>query len=843
MANYATLKAAIQQVVKTNGNNEITGALLQQSLLAMINSLGANYQFAGIATPSTNPGTPDQNVFYIASAPGTYSNFGSVVLGDGDVCILAYNGSWSKMQTSLANLYAVVLARQMALSYSKNWFNKNDADCKTNYYLGSNGQLIASAGYCVSGFIPLTEEIGHLVSSRNGTQQTVGGAYICVYDSQKNVVASGTIGDLQGVASWQQGVAFARFSFLATNLDICQVEVGTVATDLMQFGIISPDKLPLDNTLSIFSNNPVKNKAIANAIDGKVGFSSTNKSGNIVWSGGYVREDGITQSFGFFHGEFDAKIGDRIVVTMPYDIVAATPAILKKNPNNTYTAILTFSSAYNGYTYIVTEDATLCLNFRNGTSTFDGTGVSVNSPSVYDVFNTMGANFVSVNTGKNLANPSEFLSGYYLGSTGELYQNSDYAMTGYIPFTQEMGKLILSINGGVRYTGSSYHCVYNANKVFIRSYKVSDLAGAPIVWQSGDAFIRFSMSVPDGIQNYNVQVEPGEFPTAFVPYGKYIDADLLEPATDTPNLFNSFRDSGALANGESLTLPLTYVRNNLVLSAMVAGTLEIIELGQGDGVYNGGHITITNQNIIIGSETTPHGLTLTGRTAIIMSRGQDGKVTIIASDGGKFDIAFSSTMGGAPYIKNNGVSSINVELSFMPKNITKKIWLIGDSYLSVASTRWPYWVKNMGFENYMIDNLPGGGSLTMIEAFTNDLTIGCPKYAFWGLGMNDGTDTNVTDFNAWKGRAIKFITLCLTYGITPIMATIPSVPNISNENRNTWIRNCGYRYIDFAKAVNAQPNGTWDPGLIATDNVHPSEAGAKVLAGRVLIDFPEIAYE
>ena len=35
MANYATLKAAIQDVVRTNGNNEITGALLQQSLLAM----------------------------------------------------------------------------------------------------------------------------------------------------------------------------------------------------------------------------------------------------------------------------------------------------------------------------------------------------------------------------------------------------------------------------------------------------------------------------------------------------------------------------------------------------------------------------------------------------------------------------------------------------------------------------------------------------------------------------------------------------------------------------------------------------------------------------------------
>ena len=87
MANYATLRAAIQNVIKTNGNNEITGALLQQSLLAMVNSLGAGYEYVGIATPSTNPGTPDNNVFYIAGTSGTYSNFGAITLEDNDIAI------------------------------------------------------------------------------------------------------------------------------------------------------------------------------------------------------------------------------------------------------------------------------------------------------------------------------------------------------------------------------------------------------------------------------------------------------------------------------------------------------------------------------------------------------------------------------------------------------------------------------------------------------------------------------------------------------------------------------------------------------------------------------------
>ena len=103
MADYATLKAAIQAVIYENGNQEITGSVMQATLLAMVNSLGANYQYAGIATPSTNPGTPDQNVFYLASTAGTYVNFGNIVLAEGEVAVLKYNGSWTKDTSGLAS--------------------------------------------------------------------------------------------------------------------------------------------------------------------------------------------------------------------------------------------------------------------------------------------------------------------------------------------------------------------------------------------------------------------------------------------------------------------------------------------------------------------------------------------------------------------------------------------------------------------------------------------------------------------------------------------------------------------------------------------------------------------
>lgn len=103
MANYEKLKAAIQSVVKTNGNNEITGALLQQSLLAMINSLGSGYQFVDVATSATKPGTPDQKVFYIANGKGTYPNFSGISITEDEVVILYYDTDWHKLLTGIAS--------------------------------------------------------------------------------------------------------------------------------------------------------------------------------------------------------------------------------------------------------------------------------------------------------------------------------------------------------------------------------------------------------------------------------------------------------------------------------------------------------------------------------------------------------------------------------------------------------------------------------------------------------------------------------------------------------------------------------------------------------------------
>ena len=104
MSEYSSLKATINASVKTNGNQEITGSIMNSVLNAMVNSLGAGYQFIGVATPTT-PGTaqnPDYKCFYLATTPGTYTNLGGLVVTDGEVALLKYDSSWHKDVTGIA---------------------------------------------------------------------------------------------------------------------------------------------------------------------------------------------------------------------------------------------------------------------------------------------------------------------------------------------------------------------------------------------------------------------------------------------------------------------------------------------------------------------------------------------------------------------------------------------------------------------------------------------------------------------------------------------------------------------------------------------------------------------
>jgi len=137
MGNYEQLKQSVSDVIKTNGNQEITGSILQNVLLTIISTVGANATFAGVATPTTNPGTPDGPVFYLASEGGTYTNFNAIVLQDG-LSVLMWNGSWNRQQIlniddePTAGSDNLVKSGGVSYEFSKREGESNNSDFEIN---------------------------------------------------------------------------------------------------------------------------------------------------------------------------------------------------------------------------------------------------------------------------------------------------------------------------------------------------------------------------------------------------------------------------------------------------------------------------------------------------------------------------------------------------------------------------------------------------------------------------------------------------------------------------------------------------------------------------------------
>lgn len=201
MANYNDLKAAVSNVVKQNGNNEITGQLLQNTLLSIISNVGANATYIGIATPKTKPGTPDGNVFYISATPGEYVNFGGLVLERGKAYTIKNeaNNVWSAVAISIPSTDAIIDLNNVKVDTDAiidriNYFN--NALFQNGYYLSdANGTIFTTPPAWNGSAIAMNVKVDPNTEYRVYTP----GAAACLYSIwqyDKNGVAIGKVSSL-----------------------------------------------------------------------------------------------------------------------------------------------------------------------------------------------------------------------------------------------------------------------------------------------------------------------------------------------------------------------------------------------------------------------------------------------------------------------------------------------------------------------------------------------------------------------------------------------------------------------------------------------------------------------
>lgn len=109
-APHSSIAVTKLDVVQSKGNS-LTSAMSQKAVTdefgtiqdAIANIVNAGYVFAGVATPATDPSTPNAKVFYIAKGKGTYEKFGGIEVTEDEVVVLKYDTAWHKVATGIAS--------------------------------------------------------------------------------------------------------------------------------------------------------------------------------------------------------------------------------------------------------------------------------------------------------------------------------------------------------------------------------------------------------------------------------------------------------------------------------------------------------------------------------------------------------------------------------------------------------------------------------------------------------------------------------------------------------------------------------------------------------------------
>ena len=457
MSNYGTLKAAIQQVVKTNGNNEITGALLQQSLLTMVNSLGAYFQFRGVALPSTNPGTPDENVAYICG-PGTYPNFNNTTIPNGTLGVLLYNGAWTSSTIPVGMDYTNAI-KESAVILAKSGYG-------TYYDIPNNGGVtdsfikrdVTSAKYVlISSYVDNPDRVMLVFFDSNGNRM-----------AQHNItqgmgVLNADTGNYDLVVPIPAGAATCAAGKLNIGTRSVYVKVVPDLTTVLD-GVISNVTTLQNfaaNTLLEYvatnDNSPVILNGALKDFANKFARSAYGKIYDIPESGsaqpGFTKRDVVGAQFVFISSYVDNPKRKMLAF---YD-----------SGNNE----LTNYAVYQNYGLLNPETNCyeICVPVPVGAATCVAGKLNIGTRSVFvkiingdefitaindiqNLLSTLDFEAIKAKTDEftiiqsqttNLINPTEVIIGYYNGWNGSYEENSNYCATGKIKVTPGLQYTIL----------------------------------------------------------------------------------------------------------------------------------------------------------------------------------------------------------------------------------------------------------------------------------------------------------------------------------------------------------------------------------------------------------------
>lgn len=528
---WTSLKNGIATVIKTNGNQEITGNALQGVLNSMVNALGAHATLAGIAIPSTSPGTPDGPVFYLAFQEGSYSNFGVTpfVVSEGEFGIFIWDGTtWSTLKytpgVDLSEIVSDIEHINLEISQKLNKVVGTNLIDPNNLLIGATLPWNSTTGrpetgkasnYKVSDYIPVDgKDIIAKAYYANNTW-----ASMFVYDANKNFLR---IVGATTQYTYQEGDAYVRISFNSNvNTDL-RANYGTTllpyedytdykpVADLqkeMPFAVQMAEQIPnkLDKVYS--SNIYDKSKAVTkkyinpNGVIVTAGLDAFGVSDYIPVNGQNIISNTTTSS---------ASIGSYNV----YDKGKNLLRTIIQNDQYTYQeGDYYVRICFNNYDVGHANYGTTLLPYEDYTEYKPLTDLKKEVESFSSAVEQI-PNKLDKKYGNNLVNPDDLLVGAALpwnSTTGRPNTGftDSYLVTGYIPVD---GKNIIAAAYSSSGTWTTMF-IYDADKNFLRTNGTS----TQYTYQEGDAYVRISLRSNDIRANYGNTLLPYEDFTDYKP--------------------------------------------------------------------------------------------------------------------------------------------------------------------------------------------------------------------------------------------------------------------------------------------------------------------------------------
>lgn len=310
MANWQDLKNDIAEVIRTNGNEEITGEVLQYVLLEMVSRMGAQFGLVGVCTPETQPVEPDGNIVYIGGA-GTYRNFTGAAadVPDGSIVLFMWTGSWEAK--------VINVTRPVDAEITEGGHNPVEGGAVYQAFAELKAAGYLFAGVAIPSTVPPTSPTVKLfylaaqggIYSEFGSGITVDeGLTVLRYDGsvwRKDVLwvvsdsveagsgniltSGGAAAALEGKVDKVPGKGLSENDY--TDGEKAKLFNLPTAQALAEMLGLKQDVLTFDNEPTPGSNNPVKSGGVYDAIKYFITASTTNLVNYYLKSETYTRDE------------------------------------------------------------------------------------------------------------------------------------------------------------------------------------------------------------------------------------------------------------------------------------------------------------------------------------------------------------------------------------------------------------------------------------------------------------------------------------------------------------------------------------------------------------------------